>query len=261
MPVFQVPMRCIWCLKAYPEIAFDRSHILPACVGNKYQQVLPEGVVCGSCNNSYSGKVEREFIQEPLFRIGVHLLGIRTDPSLPPIPVDGRQRRFSLKISLNNSKLEVDCDGPIKLTCEKVYKRKDSALLSRAIHKMGFEALAHVLYVKGHDEYVDIFSEQFHPVRQWVRFGQPMSSVRPILRGPAEYPNGEWEVRIHEYRGAFMVQMKLFAEWFGVHLTAESSQSALKSLVMSANESSRSWILEDTPTSISACQKRLDGLI
>lgn len=258
MPVFPVPNKCIWCLRACPEVSFDRSHVLPQCVGNKHQQILPKGVVCQPCNNSYSRKVEREFIHEPLFRMGTHVLGIRKDPLLDSLPFDSTPRRFHFNISLNNSELKVDCDGPPKLICKKTYNKRDSSLLSRAIHKMAFEALAHALYVKGHDENVDVLSERFHPIRQWVRLGQPMSTVRPVLRGPSEYPNGEWEVRIHENHGAFLVQMKLFAEWFAVHLTAESSQNALRSLVMSTDTNTRAWILEDKPVSLNACRKRLD---
>lgn len=257
MPVFPVPNRCIWCLKPYPEVPFDRSHVLPQSVGNKYQQILPAGVVCQPCNNSYSRKVEREFIHEPLFRMGTHVLGIRKDPHLDSIPFDNTSKHFHFNISLNSTEIKVDCDGPPRLTCKKIYNKRNSSLLSRAIHKMAFERLAHVLYVKGHDEKVDVLSELFHPIRQWVRLGQPMNTVRPVLRGPSEIPNGEWEVRIHENQGAFLVQMKLFAEWFGVHLTAESPESALRTLVMSTDADTRAWILEDKPVSLGACRKRL----
>lgn len=148
MPVLPVPNRCIWCLKPYPEVPFDRSHVLPQCVGNKYQQILPAGVVCQPCNNTFSRKVEREFIHEPLFRVGTHVLGIRNDPNLDSMPFDNALKHFHVNISLNSTEMKVDFDGPPRLTCKKTYNRRSSSLLSRAIHKMAFEALAHVLYVK-----------------------------------------------------------------------------------------------------------------
>ena len=67
--VLPVPNRCIWCLRQQPDVSFDASHVLPECVGNERQQVLPPGIVCKSCNGYFGSKVEPALLVDPVFHV------------------------------------------------------------------------------------------------------------------------------------------------------------------------------------------------
>ena len=71
----------------------------------------------------------------------------------------------------------------------KEYGRRGLAFLSRAVHKIAFEAVAHNLLVgtglkpqsKGIGD-IDLFDPSFNVVRDWVVKGKPQRAVRPALR-------------------------------------------------------------------------------
>jgi hypothetical protein len=78
MAIKPIPNRCIWCLEGPPSVTFkSESHVLPECVGNKQQQVLPPGIVCDRCNESFSRKVEPALIDDPIFSTQVGILQLR----------------------------------------------------------------------------------------------------------------------------------------------------------------------------------------
>jgi hypothetical protein len=62
-----IPNRCIWCCSSGPNVAFDESHVLPNCIGNDKQHVLPRGIVCVPCNNYFGSQVEPSLLRDPVF--------------------------------------------------------------------------------------------------------------------------------------------------------------------------------------------------
>src|SRR5205814_6252495 len=59
------------------------------------------------------------------------------------------------------------------------YDARTIAALSRAVHKIAFEALAESVFVSGSPQLPDLFDAAFNPVRRWAREGQPPNPVRP----------------------------------------------------------------------------------
>ena len=59
-------MRCIFC-KRPSSSSRSVEHIIPESLGNK-RHVLPRGIVCDGCNNYFSRKVEKPFIDLPAVR-------------------------------------------------------------------------------------------------------------------------------------------------------------------------------------------------
>src|SRR4030042_3307714 len=82
MVIKPIPYKCVWCLEESPKVKFtSESHVLPECVGNKRQQVLPRGIVCDKCNGSFSHKVEPTLIEDPIFKTIVGILQLRDKKS------------------------------------------------------------------------------------------------------------------------------------------------------------------------------------
>lgn len=59
-------MRCIFC-KADSSTSKSVEHIIPESLGNK-KQVLSKGIVCDSCNNYFSHKIEKPVLEMPYFK-------------------------------------------------------------------------------------------------------------------------------------------------------------------------------------------------
>jgi hypothetical protein len=59
-------MRCIFC-KSSTSSSRSVEHIIPESLGNK-RHVLPRGIVCDTCNNYFSRKVEKPFLDLPAVR-------------------------------------------------------------------------------------------------------------------------------------------------------------------------------------------------
>ncbi|WP_156532394.1 HNH endonuclease [Agrobacterium vitis] len=59
-------MRCIFCKKSSSS-SKSVEHIIPESLGNK-RHVLPKGIVCDGCNNYFSRKVEKQFLDLPAVR-------------------------------------------------------------------------------------------------------------------------------------------------------------------------------------------------
>lgn len=59
-------MRCIFC-KSDSSNSKSVEHIIPESLGNK-KQVLSKGVVCDSCNNYFSHKIEKLVLEMPYFQ-------------------------------------------------------------------------------------------------------------------------------------------------------------------------------------------------
>jgi hypothetical protein len=227
---------CIWCHRRDPDVSFDESHVLPECVGNKHQQVLPPGIVCKPCNAYFGAKIEPTLLADPLFHVVAVFLQL-VDPDDMNVfrermfdtehpPVDGTKRHLDLKVQVKDQALEIDISHTITGRLIKNYNLRDLALLSRAVHKIAFESLAWQVFDRRIENQPDLFSTLFNPVRAWAREGQPHGSVRPVLRRPNSAISPDWHVQLWKFENDFVVQVNLFADWYAVSLTSPSERVA-----------------------------------
>ncbi len=262
MALKQVPNRCIWCLKEPPIVEFtSESHVLPECVGNERQQVLPLGIVCDGCNHFFGRKVEHALIDDPIFATIVGILQLR-DKNREFVyehSSSGVHRDVHVDAKVSNNKVTVTTQYKIHGQPSKPYEdrsippkskhydKRSLALLSRAVHKIAFESLAYSLFVKDVMEIpnvslmenIDIFGSRFDAIRRWVRYGEPQSSVRAVLRLQkiGEIKKQEelfnWEYLLYELQQWLRVEMNLFGDWYVVSLTsrADKVDADLRSLV------------------------------
>lgn len=247
MATKQIPNRCIWCRGEPPSATFgSESHVLPECVGNERQQVLPQGIVCDDCNNYFGTKVEPTLIDDPIFATVVGVLQLRDKKSEfiyehSPLGVH-RIVHTEAEVSANRVTLitQYEITGqPGKpnetrtIKKSKDYDKRSLAFLSRAIHKIAFESLAHSLFVKDSWELVnialkdiDIFNSSFDAIRSWVRYGKPQGSVRPVLRlqrfdkVKRQEELFQWGGQLWYFQGWFCYELNLFGDWYGVSLTS-----------------------------------------
>lgn len=115
--------------------------------------------------------------------------------------------------------------APVEAERDVQYNVRGLAKLSRAIHKIVFEAVAWRLYTQGHADPVDLFSKTFNPVRRWVREGQPQNLVRPFLWSLSQKVAGGWSVNILKSDTQMVGEVKLFIDLYTVSLTAEPAMA------------------------------------
>ena len=252
MATKQIPNRCIWCLKKPPSATFDsESPVLPECVGNIKKQVLPSGIVCDDCNHYFGVKVEPTLIDDPIFATIVGILQLR-DKNREFVyehSPSGVHRDIYVDANVSDNKVTVTTQykihgQPSRLYEDRLippksrdYDKRSLALLSRAVHKIAFESLAHSLFVKSglkkeHIDLknIDIFDSSFNAVRNWVRYGAPQRSVRPVLRLQKidEIRTQEeffhWGGRLWYYQQWFRYELNLFGDWHIMSLTSPSNK-------------------------------------
>jgi len=235
--VLPIPGRCIWCLKPAPPndpSRSDTSHVVHACLGNAEQQVLPPGIVCKPCNGVFGTKLDRELIEFPPLRMNGALLEVMHHPdkkrlfrdSIPdvgPIP-DAPSEVIEVLIGCTSMSLVLDLWRPIIGHYEVTYTTRRLRLLSRAVHKLLFESVAWHVYVRGHNEAVDLFDSAFDAVRRWVRYGEPQTTGRPWLwHLPSQNLLQAWRVEpLHRVRGRGFTRMRLLGSWFFADLTSDN---------------------------------------
>lgn len=246
-----VPHQCIWCLKDPSSATFrSRSHVLPKCTGNIEEQVLPKGVVCDECNNYFSGELEDRFIKEPILSTLVEILGLRDKESQftyehSPSGVH-RTAHITATVSANRItvatqyEIEGQPDKPSEvrtITRSKRYGRRGLAFLSRAVHKIAFESVAHNLFVgtgvgtlSKEMEGMDILDHRFNVIRDWVRYGEPQHSVRPALRilklGEVKRQEQlwQWGGKVGGFQGWTYYELNLFNDWYVMSLTSPANK-------------------------------------
>lgn len=232
MPAQPLPERCIWCLRTTAEVPFNESHIVPAALGNAVQ-TLPPGVVCQPCNSSFGGKMERALIEDRTFgpyRWYSDLRNARTG-RIPDSPIFGPpyrdtadpRRPLKFTISAGRAGVTIDVQSPMQRQFTTTYTDREMRLLSRAYHKMAFEGLTWLLYVYEGDLPSlpqDPFDARFDAVRRWVRDGQPMTMVRPVLHGPYGEARAEFDMLIWEHEGTLVAGFDFFGDQYAVSLTS-----------------------------------------
>ncbi len=249
MATKQIPNRCIWCLREPPSVKFtSESHVLPECVGNKRQQVLPKGIVCDGCNHNFQAKVERTLINDPIFSTQVGILQLRDQNSefVYEHSPSGVHRDVHIKVEVSDNKVAVTTQYEIQGQPSKPYEdrsippkskdydKRSLAFLSRAVHKIAFESLAWIIFVKGRYEDIDVFDDSFDAIRRWSRCGEPQSSVRPVLRLQRfEVVKPQWRFLLWKFHHWLRGELDLFGDWYVVSLTSPSDK---------AGEDLESWV-------------------
>lgn len=275
MATKQITNQCIWCRRKPPSATFkSESHVLPECVGNERQQVLPQGIVCDDCNNYFGTKVEPTLIDDPIFKTVVGILQLRDENSefVYEHSPSGVHRVVYIETKVSGNKVTVATQYKIKGQPSKPYddrsippKSKDYdkrslAFLSRAVHKIAFESLAHSLFVKNSVEIVnmkfeeiDVFDSRFNAIRRWVRYGEPQGSVRAVLRlqkiGEVKSQEElfEWKMLLYGFQHWLRCELDLFGDWYIVSLTSPSNKvdNDLKSWVKRTKFDHPVWIVGD----------------
>lgn len=227
--------RCIWCRALTPpnsRLITDVGHVLPACLGNE-RYILPPGVVCRRCNNSFGSKLEPILLDFAPLRMSAALLEV-VDPrdgklfrdtvlGATPIP-DAPSEIIDIRISRQSpTDLVVNLRRPVVIDHIASYNARRLRFLSRAVHKFLFETIALQVYVIGHAEPVDLFDPTFDHVREWVRRGEPQGSARPWLwQFPSQDLLQSWYVEpLHRVRGRAFARARVFGNWFFADLTSD----------------------------------------
>ena len=251
MALKSAPYRCIWCLKDASSVAFySRSHVLPECIGNVGQQVLPKGVVCDACNNYFGGELENRLIKEPILSTLVAILGLRDEDSQFTYEYSrsGVHRAAHITAEVSCNRIAVTTQYEIKgqpnkpseartIRKARSYGRTGLAYLSRAVHKIALESVAHNLFVgtgtKPQSKElggIDLFDHHLDVVRDWVRKGKPQRLVRPVLRVlrldevERQEQLWEWGGKLGAFHGGTYYELNLFHDCYVVSLTSPGDQ-------------------------------------
>jgi hypothetical protein len=253
MPLRLVPYphQCIWCLRYESSATFgSESHVLPRCIGNIAEQVLPKGVVCDDCNHHFGRELERSLIEEPILRALAAILGLRDGASEFSYQhaASGVRRTAHITAEVSANRITVTTQYEIEgqpnkpsearaIVMSKDYVQRDLAFLSRAVHKIAFESVAHSLFVgtglkKQSKEMgdIDLFDHGFNVIREWVRYGEPQHSVRPALRilkldeVKRQEELWEWGGKGGRFQGWIYYELNLFNDWYIVSLTSPASK-------------------------------------
>lgn len=175
--------RCIFC-KSNSENSKSVEHILPESLGN-VEHVLPRGIVCDSCNNYFSVKIEKPLLEKPYFKNLRHRNHIKTkknrlvpDKILFPHPKGGWE-----DVWLDREGLIFEQDSKIidLIKHKEINKmimpiipevKEDDPIVSRFLAKVALEALAQRDYMnqKWLDEIID--KVELDPLREYARYGK-----------------------------------------------------------------------------------------
>lgn len=246
------PNHCIWCLREPPNVTFNSdSHVLPECTGNK-QQILPKGIVCDKCNYYFGTKVERKLINDPIFHVIAYCLKLRHPKTKkllcsrifneqnPAVEGEHQAINWAANINTHERTLTLNIDYSSKGQIKKSYTDRDLAFLSRAVHKIAFESLAHGVFVEGKFKDIDLFDSRFYYVREWSRRGAPHNKIRPMLRRqiPELMKPDDKDKKVkfwYEFHkrsaNSLVVSLNLFGDLYGVSLTSspDTVENDLKS--------------------------------
>lgn len=251
MAVKPVPYKCMWCLKDSSSATFgSKSHVLPECIGNVGKQLLPKGIVCDECNEYFGRELESRLVREPILSTLAAILGLRDPDSqftyqYSPSGVH-RNAHIAAQVSANRItvttryEIEGQSSKPDEVRIirkSKSYGKRGLAFLSRAVHKIAFETVAHHLFVGTGVEHqsretadMNIFDPGFDVIRHWVRAGKPQHSVRPALC-IQKFDEVERQEQLWEWRGKLGVfhdwiyyELNLFHDCYIMSLTSPANK-------------------------------------
>jgi hypothetical protein len=237
-------------------VEFDMNHVLPECVGNINQQTLPPGIVCTSCNNYFGSKIEPKLLDDPFFHVIAVTLSL-IDPDDMNVfrsklfdqthpPVGPLKRSINVSANVSKKKVSLDIAYEIQGCITRSYTPKQLRFLSRAVHKIAFEALAHEVFVKGIDNPPELFSSKFEAIRQWTREGRPQSEARPVLRRMGKKISTEWESRFWNFGEEIGCELRLFGDWYGVSLTSAHEEALIHLSKWVGSQTGETWYFSDS---------------
>ena len=254
----------MWCLHQALDVTFNTvSHVLPKCVGNERQQILPKGVVCDKCNNYFGQQTEPALLNDPIFHIIAVVLRFKHpvknklfrerifDEQHPT--VRGEHQKLHCDTEISDRGIILNIDYSTEGQISKSYELRDLAFLSRAVHKISFESLAWGLFVKGWHEEIDLFDSSFDVIRKWTRYGEPINSVRPVLRlQRLDTINHNWEYHVWGRQGALFGELNLFGDWYGVSFTSSPDKAGtdLKNFVGAQRPDYPIWCIGENLTTL-----------
>lgn len=145
-------MRCLFC-KQEASNSLSVEHIIPESLGNR-GYILPKGIVCDGCNNYFSRKVEKPFLESPgiiAMRFRERLISKkgRIPPTkgllLSDIPVtatfDHRENITHVAVPTEHFS-RLDRNGAINIALKIDGRPPDGPILSRFLAKVALEFLA-----------------------------------------------------------------------------------------------------------------------
>jgi HNH endonuclease len=179
-------MRCLFCAE---DSSGSKSveHVIPESLWNT-THVLPRGVVCDSCNNYFAREIEKPFLEAPAVARLRFVQAIpnkrgRIPPSegvlLPGFPAllhRDASRPGSLSLDLPDEAIRhLLARKTAKVVIPATSEGPSDRVVSRFLAKVALEAMALRLvdYPDGLEYLVD--EPQLHPIRRFVRRGQPES--------------------------------------------------------------------------------------
>jgi hypothetical protein len=179
-------MRCIFC-KQDSSASKSVEHIIPESLWNT-RQILPCGVVCDTCNNYFARKVEKPFLDSPAITHLRHHEAVPNKrgriPAIEGILLPGHVVRIerhpegpaAASVAVPPKAFEAILSGKSNtLILPATAEPPDDFIVSRFLAKVAVEALAQrLLNTPGGLEYV-VDEQQFDPIRNFARIGQPRS--------------------------------------------------------------------------------------
>ena len=171
--------KCLFC-KGSTETSVSKEHVIPDSIGSK--KTLPKGIVCDSCNNYFSIKIEgpllshrsmrnlRAYYQIPNKKNKIaSMLGVAGEMQTPvTLRLD---KKGCLEIGFENevSQLFANTEHAFPLVFS-VDINPPKNLMSRLLAKMALEAMAY-RYVNNPDWLNVLFDDHYSPIRNYARFG------------------------------------------------------------------------------------------
>jgi len=179
-------MRCIFC-KADSSGSKAVEHIIPESLGN-IEHVLPVGVVCDSCNNYFSRKIEKPLLESDYFRHARSMNGVHNKRGRVPsvlafhsqslLWVEMCRDEYGLSLwAANDGESDVFTKsllthktGTLRIP---VPHQPDEYTFARFLGKVALEVAAdRVMKVPGGlNEIID--KKELDELRSYVRYGKP----------------------------------------------------------------------------------------
>lgn len=173
-------MKCIFC-EMPSHTSKSVEHILPESLGN-YSHILPRGIVCGSCNNYFSRKIEKKLLESGYFlslrfsqgllskkgripaqkvilspNIELEMVRKKTGQNIVRVPTQYWDQISSQKKGM----IIFQTSGP----------KPSQVVMSRFLAKVAVEFMAQRLIGKEGLILKMIEDEQLDPIRGWARYG------------------------------------------------------------------------------------------
>lgn len=184
-------MICIFC-KNDSSSSKSVEHIIPESFGSK-TKVLPKGIVCDSCNNYFSIKIENPLLSDISFRNLRAYYQVPTKKGKIPslLGYINNNKQVELKIVnqqpfITNQKSgdEINFD---KCSFDLTFNPPMN-LMAKLMGKMALESIAYRLIENNIDEDLLVLDEHFDCLREFVRYGNKIKEW-PIYFRKIHHPD------------------------------------------------------------------------